>query len=193
MSVSSMHKHKSDEEIIELVVAGEIDRFEDIINRYQMKLIAYARRITYSQQAAEDVAQETFIKSFRRLKSFKTNKKFSSWIYRIAHNEAVNYIRKHHREITVSEDGWFDTQSKEVEAVEDKMDKEFDKQFLARALSRLPLKYREPIMLYAIDGKSYQEISDILRLPIATVGTRISRAKTRLRTLLIDEERSHNG
>jgi len=79
---------KTDEEIVRLIIAGDVELFAQIIDRYQTKLIAYARRIVFSQQAAGDVAQNVFIKSYQNLQSFKMNKKFSSWIYRIAHNEA---------------------------------------------------------------------------------------------------------
>jgi len=185
MVKSDSSTDKTDEEIVELIVAGDIELFAKIIERYQTKLIIYTRRITYSQQGAEDVVQETFIKSYQNLNGFKMNKKFSSWIYRIAHNEAVNYVRKHHREITVSDEAWFDTKPSELASVEIELDKKISNQALASAMKDLPLKYREPIMLHAIEGKSYEEVSDILRIPKATVGTRINRAKSKLEASLM--------
>lgn len=175
---------QSDEEIVEQIIAGDTELFAEVIARYQKQLIVYARRITFSQQAAEDVAQNTFIKAYQNLRGFDTKRKFSSWIYRIAHNEAVNYVRKHRREITTSEDSWFDSKQSESESVEEVVDKRISNEALAKALMELPLKYREPIILHTLEGKSYDEVSDILRIPTATVGTRIRRGKAKLKAIM---------
>lgn len=175
---------KSDEEVVELIVQGDTELFSEIIIRYQRQLIIYTRRITFSLQAAEDVTQNTFIKSYQNLRSFDTNKKFSSWIYRIAHNEAVNYVRKHRREITTSEETWFDAKPSQQQSVEEILDRKITNDMLAKSLMKLPLKYREPIVLHVIEGKSYEETSDILRIPVSTVGTRIKRAKAKLKTII---------
>jgi len=180
---------KNDQEIVELILAGNDELFAIIISRYQKQLISYTRRLTFNTQAAEDVAQNTFFKTYKNLRSFDTEKKFSSWIYRIAHNEAVNYIRKHRREITTSDEGWFDTKASNRESVEETLDRKLDSKALYDALKQLPLKYRESIVLHSIENKSYEEIGDILRIPTATVGTRIRRAKSRLK-LILQEERS---
>lgn len=175
---------QSDEEIVKQIIAGDIELFAEVIARYQKQLIVYTRRITFSQQAAEDVTQNTFIKTYQNLRGFDTNKKFSSWVYRIAHNEAVNYIRKNKREITTSEEAWFDSKASERESVESVVDKKLSNEVLARALKELPLKYREPVVLHLLEGKSYEEVSDILRIPTATVGTRIRRGKSRLKAII---------
>jgi RNA polymerase sigma-70 factor (ECF subfamily) len=175
---------QSDEEIVEQIVAGDTEMFAEVIARYQKPLIVYTRRITFSQQAAEDVTQNTFIKSYQNLRGFDTSKKFSSWIYRIAHNEAVNYVRKHKREITTSEETWFDSKASERESVESAVDRKLSNELLASVLKELPLKYREPIVLHTLEGKSYEEVSDILRIPTATVGTRIRRGKSKLKAII---------
>lgn len=175
---------QSDVEIVEQVIDGDVELFAEIITRYQKPLIVYTRRITFSQQAAEDVTQNTFIKSYQNLRGFDTSKKFSSWIYRIAHNEAVNYIRKNKREITTSKETWFDSKASDRESVEAEMDKKLTSEALSHGLMQLPLKYREPLVLHTLEGKSYDEISDILRIPPSTVGTRIRRGKSKLKVLL---------
>lgn len=178
---------KTDEEIVELVLAGNDELFAEIIRRYQRQLISYTRRLTFNTQAAEDVTQNAFIKTYQNLRSFDSNKKFSSWIYRIAHNEAVNYIRKHRREITTSDEAWFDTKASTQESIEETLDKKINNKVLYSALKQLPLKYREPIVLHMLENKSYEEISDILHIPTATVGTRIRRAKAKLKAILKGE------
>ncbi len=193
MVVSDSSTNKmSDEQIVELIVAGDSELFAEIISRYQKQLIVYTRRLTFSTEAAEDVTQNAFIKTYQNLRSFNTEKKFSSWIYRIAHNEAVNYIRKHRREITTSEETWFDTKASSRESIEKIVDRKLSNEALANALKQLPQKYREPTLLHAIEGKSYEEVGDILRLPTATVGTRIRRAKAKLRVIL-EEKGEWNG
>jgi len=175
---------QSDKEIVEQIVAGDTELFAEVIARYQKPLIVYTRKITFSQQAAEDVIQNTFIKAYQNLRGFNTKKKFSSWIYRIAHNEAVNYIRKNKHEITTSKETWFDSKASEHESIESTVDRKLSSEALANALRELPLKYREPIMLHAMEGKSYDEISYILRIPTATVGTRIRRGKSKLKAII---------
>jgi len=178
---------KTDEEIVGLILAGDDELFAEVIRRYQRQLISYTRRLTFNTQAAQDVTQSAFIKSYQNLRSFDSNKKFSSWLYRIAHNEAVNYIRKNRREITTSEETWFDTKASNLESAEVIVDRQLDNKALSAALMRLPLKYREPIILHTLENKGYEEISDILHIPASTVGTRIRRAKVKLKVILTAE------
>ncbi len=96
----------------------------------------------------------------------------------------MNYIRKNKREITTGEEAWFDTKASERESVESVVDRKLSNEILAESLKKLPLKYREPIVLHTLEGKSYEEVSDILRIPTATVGTRIRRGKTKLKAII---------
>ncbi|MHB8870882.1 MAG: RNA polymerase sigma factor [Candidatus Doudnabacteria bacterium] len=163
----------SDEEIVEKIRLQDQELYSVIMERYQTKLLRYAVSLIKDEHRAADVVQEAFIKAFVNLNGFNSKKKFSSWIYRIVHNEAINLIKKYQKEIQVPEN--IDFKSKE------NLEQDFaDKEIVAKVeqcFEKMPLVYGEPLRLYYIDEKSYGEISDILRLPMGTVATRINRAK----------------
>jgi len=175
----------SDEQIIEVVRVENKGLYSEIIKRYQSKLSHYLRKFIYNPDELEDVLQTVFIKTYKNLFSFNMNKKFSSWIYKIAHNEAINYIRKNSASHQVSLD------KVEYQIIDKNIDlgKNFDqillKKQIENSLSQLKLKYREPLILFFFEQKSYEEISDILRIPKSTVGTLISRGKKMLKEKII--------
>lgn len=169
----------TDEEIIQKISAGEHDLYSVIIDRYQDKLLRYAMSLIRDRDKATDIVQETFTKAFINLKSLNISKSFSSWIYRITHNEAVNAIKKHKREIPIPED--FDTADETN--LENKATERETREQVEKCLDQIPILYSEPLVLFYLEDKSYEEISDILRLPIGTVGTRIRRARNLMRKI----------
>lgn len=189
--MASQNNSKLDRESVAKVKAGDIDAFEGIVSRYQDKLIAYARTIVHDYQAASDVVQNSFIKAYVNLNSYKPEYSFSSWIYRIVHNEAINYIKKHKKELTHDDEEWFDQLPDSGRSVTDEVEKKLLEDKTRYLLDRVPLKYREPIILYYFSGHSYSEISDILRIPTATVGTRINRGKKLLKKEFAKEGVDH--
>lgn len=172
-------KKNPDEEIVEKVRAGERELYAVIIDRYQNKLLRYVMYLLNDEHKAVDVVQETFIKAFINLNSFKVSMKFSSWIYRITHNEAMNAISKHKHELPMPDD--MDVASDEN--IEDMISKEEVKEMTTKCLAQIPVLYSEPLALFFLEERSYEEISDILRIPIGTVGTRINRAKVLLKKI----------
>lgn len=169
----------SDEKIVEKVRSDDQELYYIIIERYQNKLLRYATNILKDEHRAVDVVQESFIKAFTNLQSFNAKMKFSSWIYRIVHNEAMNVIAKYKNEIPMPEDIDFESE----EDIVDSLSKEEIKERVNNCLSRMPYLYYEPLSLFFLEEKSYQEISDILRIPIGTVGTRINRAKVLIKKI----------
>jgi len=142
--------------------------------------LRYVLYLTGNEHVAADAVQETFIKAFINLNSFDIKRSFSTWLYRIAHNEAINMIKKYHKEIGWDEKFDIPDNNKDIEL--DFSRKELIQQ-IRQCLQKLPLNYREPISLMYLEGYDYKQISDILRLPIGTVGTRINRAKKALSKL----------
>ena len=181
----------TDEEIVEVVINSDRERYSELVARYEGKLHRYARYILGNEADAKDIVQETFIKAFVNLKSFNTAKKFSSWIYRIAHNEAINRLKKNKKMVLSLDLDFFDSLlsgvSSSVGGDPNDPLEEYEKDELKRevgnGLSKLSLKYREVITLYYLQDKSYEEISDILRVPLGTVGTRMNRGKKLLKEL----------
>lgn len=169
----SNNENLSDEEIVEKVRSLDQELYSIIIERYQHKLMRYSTHLINDNDKALDIVQSAFIKSFINLQGFDTKKKFSSWIYRIVHNEAMNSIKKYKKEIKMPDD--FDFPSNEDIAKEFEYKENVIK--VEKCLGKIPLLYSEPLSLYYLDEKTYEEISDILRIPMGTVATRISRAK----------------
>jgi RNA polymerase sigma-70 factor (ECF subfamily) len=147
-------------------------------NKWQRKFLWFARDL-------EDIVQEVFIKAFKNLQSFDLDRSFSAWIYRIAHNEFINHGKKFSRDIT----DFFDLEVifptlKSNHNLEKDLQKEQDKLLLEQGLEKLPIKYREPLLLYYLEDLNYQEIADVLHIPTNTVGIRIMRGKAKLKDLI---------
>ncbi|MEA1964058.1 MAG: RNA polymerase sigma factor [Candidatus Aerophobetes bacterium] len=173
----------SDEELIYKVRTEDSESYAEIVRRYQRGLYRFLRYLTNDPHAAEDLLQDVFIKTYRNLYGFDIKRKFSSWIYRIAHNEGINYVKKSSRRKSISwEDAGVPVMSNH-DSPTDKLIKEEMQKRLRKYVSELKPKYREPLILHYFEDKSYQEISDILRIPIGTVGTLISRGKAVLKAV----------
>jgi len=184
-------KDLSDEELVEKIRSENNELYAEIVRRYQQKLYRYLRYLTNRPDEAEDVLQDVFIKAYRNLFGFDTRKKFSSWIYRIAHNEGVNFVKKTTREKQVSLEKLDFSPEKEGDSVEDAFAKEELREKVKECLDELEAKYREPLVLYYFEDRSYREISDILRIPVKTVGTFIFRGKRILKTICQNKEIIH--
>lgn len=169
----------SDKEIIEKIRTSDKELYAVIIDRYQKKLLRYAYNLTKDENKATDIVQESFIKAFINLNSFHIEKNFSSWIYRIVHNQAINITKKYQKETPLLENWDFKSED-DVEG--DFQEKEI-KENVEVCLKEIPVLYSEPISLYYIEEKSYEEISDILRIPMGTVATRINRAKKLMKNI----------
>lgn len=175
----------NDEEIIRLIVEGDKDLFGEIIERYEDKLTRYVKRFTQHRDDVSDIIQVIFIKAYVNLKSFDTTRSFNSRIYRIAHNESVTYLKKRSNEKVSFID--FDTFLPHPFAKEEADSKTLSrevKELLDTSLVSISPKYREVLVLYYYDELSYQEIADVLEIPIATVGVRIKRGKEALEKML---------
>jgi len=173
-------KKLSDEELVIFVIEKDKEAYGELVIRYQEKLIRYADYLLQDMHVAEDVVQDSFIKAYVNLKGFNVKKKFSSWIYRIVHNEAINKINKDKKKISLDANEWI----KDIFDSGDNIEADFERTETVRmvrsCLKKLPYKYRSSLTLYYLEDKTYEEISDILRMPTSTVGTRIKRGKEKL-------------
>jgi len=166
----------TDEQLVKIIREKDKELYSEIIKRYQTKLSHYLKKFIYDSDELEDVLQMVFIKSYRNLYGFDIHKKFSSWIYRIAHNEAINHLKKNSK-------GQISLEEVEYKIIDEKInlheeiDRNLLKEKIDKLLTNVNLKYREPLILFYFEQKSYQEISDILRIPKSTVGTFIKRGK----------------
>lgn len=180
-----------DNELVRIIRENNPEKYAEIIERYQGKLFAYLYRLVGSREEAEDLLQDVFLKAYKNLHSYDTDRKFSSWVYRIAHNEAVNHIKRRSlkrfipwEDVTASRDK-LEMSSDEADAQDVWIRKETSQE-VDEAINRLPFKYKQVLVLRYYSDKSYEEISEILGRPVNTVGTLINRAKKKLSEELKD-------
>jgi len=175
---------RSDEHIATLVQSGDKEAFGVLIERYETKMTRYANKFLYNYQDRQDAVQDVFIKAYQNIQSFRTHERFSPWIYRIAHNTFLNVVRKQSREKV----SFFDTDQlfganiadeKDIDQQEQKRDREI----LDQCLYKLDLKYREVLVLFYFEEKDYEEISEIIQVPKATVGVRLRRGREKMRDI----------
>ena len=172
----------SDEELIVVLQAGDQQAFSHVMDRYQGKLYAYVMRLTNHRDEAHDIVQDVFMKAYKNIHRFDTERKFSSWVYRIAHNESVNWLKKKTRAKVESLENRAEAGiqlADKVDVEEDYIVKE-DQIMVREAIEKLPAKYQEVMDLRYLQQQSYEEISKRLDKPINTVGTLINRAKKKL-------------
>ncbi|MFW5888479.1 MAG: RNA polymerase sigma factor [Patescibacteria group bacterium] len=171
---------KTDEELVAKTLKNR-DDFVYLINRYESRLYNYIRRITnVPPDEAEDILQDIFIKVFRNLNDFDQDLKFSSWIYRIAHNQVISNFRKRkarpeNYSVELSE-GLIQTLAGSLD-IEKETDRKLLKENIIKGLGKIDKKYREVLMLRFLEEKSYEEISDILMKPKGTIATLLNKAK----------------
>ena len=177
----------TDTALIERIVDGETEGFGELMNRYEAKLLRYAVYLIHDDALAQDIVQDTFIKTYRNLRGYNRKYKFSSWIYRIAHNEAISAVRKL-RHIAQN----VDVEKVEDEGKESTIIREIDNAILRgkmqSCLDLIEAKYCEVLMLQYYENMQYSEIADILHIPSSTVGVWSSRGKAHLKKLCQEKE-----
>ncbi len=188
--VKSLHDHVTSENLAAQVQQGNVEQFGVLVQRYEKKMLRYARRFLFGYEDAEDIVQIVFIKAYTNIKSFDVSQKFNSWIYRIAHNEFINAIKKKKREplSLFSFDSVFPHPAAKQKSDSEVIKKEIILE-INNYLEKLEPKYREPVILYFIEELSYKEISDIMKIPTATVGVRLRRAKKLIKKIRDDQEK----
>lgn len=169
-----------DEQLVTLAIEHH-RYFACIVDRYSSKLLRYIMRISdVSKEEAEDILQETYINAYKYLRSFDSSLSFSSWIYRIAHNQVISQFRKRqvrpHGHTIDLEDNALEHIASELNVIDD-VEKSLLKDKIGTVLDDLPLKYKEVLVLRFLEDKSYSEIADILKKPEGTIATLLNRAK----------------
>ncbi len=178
------YKDLSDKDLVAIVLSDK-EAFSAIISRYEAPLRRYIKRLgVRDKRDSEDILQNSFIKVYRYLRSFDNSFAFSSWVYRIVHNETYDFfrIKKRRPEITLGEESQHLFLAIEAEDnPEQVFDTAIDRKSIQKALEELDKKYRDVLMLRYVEEKDYRQISDILQIPEGSVATLIHRGKKELR------------
>ena len=185
----------TDQEVVAEARKGRDLAYRELIRRYERPVFSLIFRMVRNRELAEDLAQETFVKVLNAIDSYRPEFKFSSWVFKIANNAAIDHLRR--RELdTLSLDGSPHAETPEaIEATalqigdqqETALDAVASKELGAEIeveIARLRPEYRTCILLRHVDGRSYEEIAEILGLPLGTVKTYIHRARNELRIRL---------
>jgi RNA polymerase sigma-70 factor (ECF subfamily) len=183
--------------VVRHAVIGREAAYRELIRRYQRPVFSLIFRMVRDRELAEDLAQETFVKVLNAIDSYRPEYKFSSWIFKIANNASIDHLRRRSLD-TLSLDGSPHAETAEaIEAttlqigdeaespLEEVANRELGSQ-IEEAIGQLRPEYRNCILLRHVDGRPYEEIAEILDLPLGTVKTYIHRARNELRILLSD-------
>ena len=184
-------KEVTDEALARVVQKKSIDAaaaYAELVHRYEKKMRRYLARYLGEEDAKDDIVQEVFVRAYEYMQSFDETKRFSPWLYRVAHNIAVNHIRSQSYRSFVSFD--FDTflpplsydDPVAIEAQREKVLRDIRPE-LESALAELTPKYREVLELFYLEEMSYADIADVFHIPVGTVGVRVKRAKDALATI----------
>lgn len=180
-----MDPQLTDEQLAAQLAAGEEQALAELMERYSGKLVRYGHRFLASEDDIGDIVQDVFISVYENIRDFDATRRFSPWIYRIAHNAFVNGLRKRSHEPLYGLDLDLDRLMPHAVVYEDPALKEKEAEELRvlvdTGLDKLPAHYRDVINLYYFEHFGYQEIADILHIPLGTVGIRLSRAKAALK------------
>lgn len=183
----------SEKKIIEKVLGGDANAFEELVLKYEKTVYNLALRMVGDRDDAFDMTQEAFIKAYGSLSSFRGDSKFSVWIYRIATNVCLDFLRSKSRKqqvsLTVSDDDDEDAQldiPDPSSAPEQQLMQKMSMQSVEEGLKTLPDKQRQILVMRELGGMSYAEIGAALSLEEGTVKSRIFRARKRLCIFLLD-------
>lgn len=181
----------TDVELIAKAISGREDGFEELVRRYQRPITNYVFRMLNDYDASLDVTQEVFIKVYNSLSRYSSEYKFSTWLYRIAHNAAIDYIRRkspNEQSIeTENKDGAYQLQIESPNPTpEQERERSEWRTEIEAVVKCLPAVYRELILLRHAQDLSYDEIAEITALPLGTVKNRLFRAREMMREIFIE-------
>lgn len=176
----------NDEELIDKTLAGDKCAFGTLAKKYQDRVYNLALPIVGNVDDAMDVTQETFLQALAHLHSFRRTSRFYTWLYRIAYNCAVGTLRRRKKSVSVDSviEEFGETFEADVEAPDSRARLADDAKILKVALERLPIEYRTPLVLREIEGANYEQIAEVLNVPVGTVRSRLHRARVALRDAL---------
>lgn len=182
----------SDRELVAIAIDGLDGSFEELVRRYQRPIAAYVYRMVGNYESALDLTQEIFIKVYNSLSRYRAEFKFSTWIYKIAHNAAIDHLRRNStREQSLVAGTESDSYDLPIESAhltpEQESERKERRGEIESVVRALPANYRELIILRHSQDLSYEEIVEVTGLPLGTVKNRLFRAREMMRQQFVDK------
>jgi len=181
-------------ELVVLAKAGDQDAFEQLVRDNEKRIYNLVLRMVGNPEDALDLSQESFLKAWKGLPSFKGDSAFSTWVYRLASNPCLDFLRRRKRQqeavgapLSLDDEDAPPPPSDESSQPEVQLERTERSLALKKALDALPDHHRQVLILRELSGLSYQEISDALDLDIGTVKSRLTRARLSLRKILLED------
>ena len=168
----------ADGALVDAARAGSSAAFDELVGRYREPVVRLAYRLTHDADEANDIAQDAFLRAYRRLGDFEAERPFARWLFVIARNASLDALRRRKRAAAFVPEQSAESQVADPEETVLRAD---EAERVRAALRTLPPRYRDAIELYYLHGLRYREVADALDVPLGTVKTLISRAKRRLR------------
>lgn len=186
-----------DRRLIADCLGGRRDAFGELVSRYQARLFNAALRLVNSPEDAADVVQDAFLSAYQALPSFKGDAEFFTWLYRIAFNTAISLKRKRRPAVSLEnhtrETGLDPDDPSEYVRPSSSIERTEDERQLRDAIARLSPEHRDALVLKDLEGMKYEEIAEVLGVPIGTIRSRLHRARLELRGLLAGSEADDDG
>jgi RNA polymerase sigma-70 factor (ECF subfamily) len=190
-------KEATDQQVVEWALDGNEWAYRDIVRRYERPIFSLIYRMVRDRERAEDLAQDSFVKALKALASYRPQYKFSSWIFKIANNVSIDHLRKKELD-TLSLDGPPDDTGLKgqgplqigdrVESPLEEMEAREIGSEIEQAIARMRPEYQTCVLLRYVDGRPYEEIAEIMELPLGTIKTYIHRARAELKGYLTEED-----
>ncbi len=175
----------ADQPCIDKVIQGDTQAFAVLVNRYKHMVFTLAMKILKNKEEAEEVSQDVFLKVYQALPTFKGDSKFSTWIYRIAYNRSLDYLKKQGRTLTTTAiDEYKDFNIPALENTLDALDDKDRKRTIKEAMKELAEADAFVLTLHYFEELSLKEISKVMRLSVDNVKVRLFRSRKRLATIL---------
>ena len=174
---------ENEADLISGALRGDEDAYRGLLDIYKGRIFSFVYRIVRNYDDTEDITFDTFIRCYKSLSSFDRSRSFSTWLFSIAHNLTVDFLRKHKQE--------YELLDERLPSRDDLVQEYERSEQLGRieeALVKLPLIDREIVIFFYKEEKSYKEIGEILNIPVTTIKTRLHRARKKLRDLVREKE-----
>jgi RNA polymerase sigma factor (sigma-70 family) len=186
----------TDQQLIDEIQRGNPRKYAVLVERHKEKAFTLAVRIVHRREEAEEIVQDAFLRAFRSLSGFRGDARFSTWLYRIVYNVSITRVSRKSSPVQSDEEEKLTLIEDDNPSAIEQLESEEQRKAVVREIERLPQNHRTALTLFYFDEMSYQEMSEIMQVPLGTVKTYLFRARDQLRERLserLKREEQING